>query len=204
MSFYPGTRAALPRWDDKPDSIGPGFQVDLEPIAVSDPYYRMEIGLVHRKDVDPGDVRRVADLDGLKLGVEQGTLPGILTLRQGTEAMVRDAKTFNPGPSFLWEMENGAFDAALVTVGAYDFHVRQNPVSKLVLDDYRHPLGFNLGIAVLKENTGLLERLNEVIATLESSGRVEELAAKSKVHFAAPQQPFMQARLTLKDIVNIR
>lgn len=198
------TRAALPRWDNRPADLGREFQVDLEPVAVSAPYARMEMGVVYRDAGFERDIEKLADLDGLRVGIEQGTLAGVLTLRQGTERMVAEAVTRNPGPDFLWRMEQGEFDAALVTIGAYDFHKKQNFVSTLVLDQYRHPIGFNLGVAVAERNRALLERIDPVIAELVADGGMAALAAKSKVTYAPPRAPVVQPKLTMRDILTMR
>jgi mono/diheme cytochrome c family protein/ABC-type amino acid transport substrate-binding protein len=204
LSQTPGDRAPLPRWEDRPEHMDQRYQVDLRPIAVSDPYARMEIGLVYRDGVEIGPIETVADLEGLKLGLEQGTLPGVITIRQGTDRMVRDADTRNPGPQFLWEMEQGAFDAALVTVGAYDFHRRQNMVSMLKLHDYRHPLGFNLGVAMLEGKPGLLAHVDAGIAALAASNALAPMAVRAGAHYAAPRPPAVQPRLSLRDITALR
>lgn len=204
LDRYATGRAALPRWDDKPKHIEGPVYVDLAPIAVSAPYARMEIGLVTRAGVDPGPVTGVADLAGQKIGAEQGTLPGIITLRQGGEAMAADVVTLNPGPKFLWEMEQGRFDVALVTVGAFDFHRRQNPITELVLADYRHPIGFNLGVAMAGDRPDLKAAVDAVVADLLAADAMAEMADKSGVHYAPPRAPDVQPRLTMRDIVALR
>ncbi len=201
--FYK-TRAALPRWDDRPQYLGRGFQVDLQPISVSQPYARMEIGVVYRNASFDRDIKKVADMDGLRIGVQEGTLAGVLTLRQGTQRMVDDAKLYNPGPDFLWKMEQGEFDAAMVTIGAYDFQHKQNPVSTLVLDDYRHPIGFNLGVAVLQRNRALLDRIDPEIHAMLADGTLADLARKSRVTWSPPREPWVENRLTMRDILTRR
>lgn len=204
LSAFFKTRAALPRWDNRPTHLGQEFQVDLEPISVSDPYARMEMGVVYRTPEFERSINAVADMEGLRIGVEQGTLSGILTLRQGTDKMVAEAKTLNPGPDFLWRMEQGEFDAALVSVGAYDFHKKQNFVSTLALDEYRHPIGFNLSIAMLRRNRDLLDQIDPAIHGMIGNGTMAALAGKSKHTYSAPRQPWVQKHLTMQDILSRR
>ena len=204
LSAFYKTRAALPRWDDKPEHLGREFQVDLEPISVTDPYVRMEMGVVYRTPEFERDIEKIADLEGLKLGVEQGTLAGVLTLRQGTNAMAQGAVTLNPGPDFLWEMEQGAFDAALVTIGAYDFHKKQNFISTLVLDEYRHPLGFNISIAMLTRKKAMRDVFDPAIARMRDDGTLAKLAEKSGLTYADPRKPWVQAHLTMQTILTMR
>ena len=201
LSAFFGTRAALPRWDNRSQYLGREFQVDLEPLSVSDPYTRMEMGVVYRTEAFERDIQAIADMEGLRIGVEQGTLAGVLTLRQGSNKMAAGAKTFNPGGDFLWRMEQGEFDAALVTIGAYDFHKKQNAVSTLVLDEYRHLIGFNLSIAMLKRNRDLLDRIDPLIHLMIGDGTMAALATKSKFTYAEPRQPWVQKRLTMQEIM---
>ena len=165
-----GGRGALPRWEGRPAHLAEGFQVDLRPVAVTRPYMRAEMGLVVREGIDPGPVERLADLRGVALGLEQGTLAGAITARQASREALAEAVTLNPGPTFLWRMEAGAFDAALTTTGAYDFHVRQNPITALRLTPYRHPIGFNLAVAGLASNPALIEAADAAIAALGEPG----------------------------------
>jgi cytochrome c6 len=204
LSAFYQTRAALPRWDTKPDHLGMEFQVDLEPISVTDPYARMEMGVVYRTADLDRSIEKIADMEGLKIGVEQGTLAGVLTLRQGTEAMALDAVTLNPGPDFLWEMEQGSFDAALVTVGAYDFHKKQNFISTLALDEYRHPLGFNISVAMLGRKKAMRDVFDPAIARMIEDGTLQDLADKSQYTYAKPRQPWVQAHLTTQTIISMR
>ena len=197
---YSGQRSALPRWKDRPTHIGRGFQIELKPVLLSKPYARMEFAIVVR-DGQPDKFTTLADLEGLTVGVEQGTLPGVLTLRQGTAVIRAHAKTYNPGPGFLWKMETGEFDAALVAVAAYDFHKRQNRITKLRLTDYRHPLGFNLGVAVRANNRALAEAVDLLIPGFLADGTLRKAAEKSKLHFSAPKKPDIQSRLTMRDIL---
>jgi ABC-type amino acid transport substrate-binding protein len=204
LGRYDGTRSGLPRWDDRPTNLTRNPSVALEPIALSRPYLRMEIGLVHRDGVEIGPVGTVADLDGLRLGVEQGTLPGMLTLRQGTSRIAEMATTLNPGPTFLWEMEKGAFDAALVTVGAYDFHRRQNPLTGIALHDWRHPLGLNLGVATLAGAEALTAEVDAALAALEGRGAFPGMAEAAGLHYAPPREPAMQGEITMRDLLALR
>ena len=194
-----GGRGALPRWEDRPAHMAQGAQVDLEPIAVTRPYMRAEMGLVVREGVDPGPVGRLADLDGIVLGIEQGTLAGALTARQVSAEELAGAVTTNPGPGFLWRMEAGAFDAALTTTGAYDFHARQNPVTALRLTGYRHPLSFNIAFAGLASNAGLVEAADAAIGALGEDG-LAALAEAQGATWAAPREPVVAPPLTMRDL----
>ena len=211
----PTDRAAPPLWLDMPtewrlEGRDRTLQrrtrpyVDLEPVAATRPYVRVEIGVAFAPGVAPRAIGEVADLEGLRVGVEQGTLSGALTLAQATPALRAASVTAPPGPKFLWRLEAGAFDAALVSVPAYDFHRIQNPLSGVTLGDWRHPMGFNLAFAALARNVALRAALDGALAEFAAEGRVERLAVEAGVHFAPPRAPETAPRLTLADLAAIR
>lgn len=197
-------RAALPRWDMRPQSLEQRVHVDLRPISVTHPYARMEMGVVYRNSEFERKIQKISDMEGLKIGVEQGTLAGVLTLRQGTEKMVSDSVTRNPGPKFLWQMEQGEFDAALTTTGAYDFHKKQNVMSTLILGAYRHPLGINLSIAMLESKKALRDIINPLIDAMVKDGTMAQLGARASHTYAHPRKPWLLPRLTLQTLLTLK
>ena len=197
-------RAALPRWDMRPQSLEQRVHVDLRPISVTHPYARMEMGVVYRNSEFERKIQKISDMEGLKIGVEQGTLAGVLTLRQGTEKMVSDSVTRNPGPKFLWQMEQGEFDAALTTTGAYDFHKKQNVMSTLILGAYRHPLGINLSIAMLESKKALRDIINPLIDAMVKDGTMAQLGARASHTYAHPRKPWLLPRLTMQTLLTLK
>jgi ABC-type amino acid transport substrate-binding protein len=197
-------RAALPRWDMRPQSLEQRVHVDLRPISVTHPYARMEMGVVYRNSEFERKIQKISDMEGLKIGVEQGTLAGVLTLRQGTEKMVSDSVTRNPGPKFLWQMEQGEFDAALTTTGAYDFHKKQNVMSTLTLGAYRHPLGINLSIAMLESKKALRDIINPLIDAMVKDGTMAQLGARASHTYAHPRKPWLLPRLTMQTLLTLK
>ena len=206
-----GPRAALPRLMGAPSSSAPPRQVDLSAVRVSHPYLRVETGIVFREgvvregeteplgsdDFDDG----LADLEGLDVGIEQGTLAGLLTRRQAPAAVVRRSVTEVPGSTFLWTLESGGFDAALVDVPVYDHHLRQNPISTLVLADWRHRLGFNIGAATLEARGALGDSIDAALRGEGATAALAALAEREGLHWAAPREPFVQGRFTLEALV---
>ena len=188
----PSTRtAALPRWHGMPTEIDAetGRQVDrhlphvaLAPITVSAPYMRAEIGLVYRAaEAEP---RGLDDLDGRRLAVQQGTLSGSVATMAGVEPIV----TFNPGARFLWHLETGEADVAIADVTAFDGHRRHNPVSTLKLAAWRHPVGFDIGLALLEGKPALKAALDQGIADLMRSGALATMAKEEGVTYAPPRE----------------
>lgn len=201
-----GGRGALPRWDERPDWMKPSFQVDLEPVIASRPYLRVGLGLAARRGAvetnpDLRDVSRVADMPaGVTMGVAQGTMGGVITRRQVPAALAAASRTFNPGPKFLWHMENGAFDVALVSTAAFDMHRQQNALTQIELLPYRHPIGFNIAMIGPADRPGLVEAANRTIERLGDEG-LRELAEAAGVTWDAPREPWTMPPLSMSDIV---
>lgn len=200
----PAQRAAPPRWDDRPTTWREGTQVALGPVAVSTPYRRAELGIVLGPAAADTTVGSLDDLENLRIGIAQGTLGGVLLETQLPARLRAGAQLFAPGPGFLWQMEAGAFDATLVDTTAYDFHRRQNPITSLTLGEYRHPLGFNMGIAYLAGNAGLGAFLNGELAALLRVGTVAAMAEVSGTTYAPPVKPDVAQPLSLATLLSTR
>ncbi|MEM7056553.1 MAG: c-type cytochrome [Pseudomonadota bacterium] len=194
--------AAPPRWDDMPDNWG-HKQVDVAPISITEPYMRAEIGLVAGPGF-VGAVNDLAELSGHRVAYQQGTLSGAILTAQAPQAVIDEAKTFNPGPTFLWEIENGEADVAIVDVAAYDFHRRQNSITKLRLLDWRHPIGFNIGFAVLTANDGLKQNIDRLTTKLVASDQMRSFAEEDDITYAQPKVPFVSPALTLSTLRSLR
>ena len=189
----PAETASLPRWDEIPDWWGTR-QTALKPIDVTRPYIRAEIGLA----IGPGverDVKGLRDLDGLTLGFQQGTLSGAIATMQATPDAIARSKTFNPGPKFLWEIETGRADVAIVDTAAFDFHLKQNPISKLRLAEWRHGLGINIGLAASAEKPALVAAMSAIIEDAVESGEIARIAEAEGVTYARPRAPFVLGRI---------
>ena len=119
----PTDKSALPRWLGMPEDYDAETQrpipahlphVSLKPVAVTQPYMRAEIGLAYldgsAEPANPGSIgnRRIA--------YQQGTLSGALLELDAPDQMA-NAVSFNPGPGFLWRLETGDADVAIVEIG---------------------------------------------------------------------------------------
>jgi len=193
-------RAAPPRWVDRPDDWG-HRQVLLKPVAATRAYLRIEMGIVSHSDIGLHTDTRLSELDDITLGLEQGTLAALIARRQAPSAVIAKSETHKPGPGFLWHLENKVFDAALVSIPAYDYHVQQNPISKLVLGAYRHPLGFDIGMAVLESATALRERIDEILVETEQSGTLGKLAEAAGLHYSAAANTVVTPQMNLEQLL---
>lgn len=204
-------RAALPRWVDMPQEVdretgymkdrNMGF-VDVRPVTVSRGYMRSEIGLVYAAKVD--EPKGLDDLSGRTLAVQQGTLAGAIAMLQTDPAERALIHTYNPDPGFLWKVEGGGADMAIVDVLSYDSFRKSNTLTKLELADWRHPIGMDIGVAVLKENAPLLGAVDAALADIIADGTAARMAGEEGVTYAPPQSDTLAPPLTRAALVNTR
>ncbi len=188
----PSPRGPLPRWLGMPEEIDAETQrpvaahlphVDLKPIAVTQPYMRAEIGLVYAPD--QAEPQNLDDLKDRAVAYQQDTLSGAILIANAP-AIAAAARTFNPGPRFLWALETGEADVAIVDVVSYDSHLKHNKISELKLAAWRHPFGMDIGIAVLAENDDLVAVLNRHLADMYQGADIASLAQEEGVTYSPP------------------
>lgn len=176
--------------------------VRLQDVAVSHPYYRTEIGLVFSEGTpEPQDLQSLGDR---RLAIQSTTLSGVIVHMQAPEETRAGSVTFTPGKKFLWELEAGKADIAIVDVADYDAHLKQNPISRLKLARWRHPIGFDIGVAALAGNAALLQRVNDILDTLLKDGTIEALAEAEGLHYSAPKSAEIAPLMTMKMLREIR
>ena len=78
-------------------------------------------------------------------------------------------------------------ETTLIEIGAYDFHRRQNRLSKLKLTDYRHPFGLDISLAVLSDRPELLDAVNAALDDIDAQDGFQALASAEQVTYAPPR-----------------
>ena len=186
-------RASMPRWVGMPQEIDldtghrknilAGF-VDVKPIDVSLAYIRAGVGLVKRKGLrDPANFH---DLGDAILGFQQGSLSGAIAMVNLRPAELRSARQFNPGASFLWEVEKNKLAYALTDLTAFDSYRKSNLLTEYELSTWQHRFGLDIGFAVLESNHALKEAVNSVLQRPDVKNQLPELAKSVGLSFVAP------------------
>ena len=202
-------RASLPRWLGMPREIDArtdvlqdravGF-VDVVPISVSKGYMRSTIGLVYAEGTpEPGGLR---DLGRRTLAFQQGTLSGAIAMMQLTSDDRARAKHFNPGSTFLWDVESSGLQLAIVDIAAFDSYQRSNPATKLKLAQWRHALGMDIGMAIVASNTELVEAIDRALETILLEGTASGFAEAEGLTYAPPQSEKLTSAFTLQTLLN--
>jgi hypothetical protein len=200
-------RARVPRWIGMPQEIDrdtshihdkPVGFVDVRPIAVTRGYMRSTIGLLYRDGTpEPGSH---GDLGKRALAFQQGTLSGAIAMTQLGPADRQRARHFNPGASFLWMAEAEGLETAIVDVIAYDNYRKSNPGTKFRLADWRHPLGMDIGMALLEENETLRRAIDTALADILAAEEPARIASQEGLTYTPPTDDDLASTITLRDL----
>jgi hypothetical protein len=125
-----------------------------------------------------------ASLEGVKLGVEGGTLADAILMLFGDGRFVNQITHIIPGRGeLLPRLEQGQYDATLVELRRFDAHRVTHPDTKLTPSGYCFPIGFNIGFVGLATDRGLIEQADRAIVT-----------------YLPPRQPNVSPNVTLADL----
>jgi ABC-type amino acid transport substrate-binding protein len=130
-------------------------------VAFSDPYYLSEQAILV---TEGSDIKGLADLEGKVVGAQQGTTG----LELGKEkASASELRPYPEGPDLVNALKAGTVEAVII-----DAPVAQNAVEKTggVEIAEKVPTEEEYGIALAKDNTALLEEINQGLKEVIDDG----------------------------------
>jgi lysine-arginine-ornithine-binding protein len=138
-------------------------------VNFSDPYFNAGQVIAVRNDDD--SIKSIDDLVGKTVAVQIGTTGDLLISE--TEGV--DVQRFNTIVDAFMELKNKRADAVFNDLPVAQDYVRKGEPIKIVgeplTDEY-------YGIAIRKDNTELLEKVNKAIKALKDSGKYQEILDK--------------------------
>ncbi len=146
-----------------------------ESIAFSEPYQREEYALLVRGDSEYADATSLSDFSGaLVLGQSQTMLDTVIDQIPGVEHMTPADNTSD----MLARLQAGTVDAITTDVASGRGYVDSNPELKMI--EFPEGEGFVLDytgscVGIRKEDTDLVEAMNEALATISDEERQELL-----------------------------
>ena len=117
-------------------------------------------------------INSVADLDGLKIGVQAGTTGELWCQENLPNAKIISHKT---GMDAALDLKNGAIDAVVLDELPAEAIVAKNPTLKIQRDPEFTNNKEEYAIAIKKGNTALVDSINATIATMKKNGEYEAL-----------------------------
>lgn len=118
------------------------------------------------------EINGVADLSGKKIGVQAGTT-GELYVQENVENAT--LVSFKTGIDAALDLKNGAIDCVVLDELPAEEIVKRNPALKIIRDSYFTENKEEYAIAVKKDNSDLLEKINKSITSMKSNGEYEKL-----------------------------
>jgi polar amino acid transport system substrate-binding protein len=138
-------------------------------VAFSNPYYLSEQAVLVKEG---SSIKSLKELEGLTVGVQQGTTGQELAKEEIGGAEIRP---FPEGPDAINALKAGTVEGVVI-----DAPVAANAVEEAggVEVAEKVPTDETYGIAVAKENTELLEQINEGLAAVLKNGKYTQIYEK--------------------------
>lgn len=155
----------------KADMAAAGMTVTedrLKNVNFSDPYATGIQVIIVKED---SDIKSVDDLNGKTVAVQTGTTGEIYA--EDIEDVT--ISSFTKATDAVLEVINGKADAMMIDNEPAKKYVDANEGLKILEEEFTVE---DYAIAIAKENTDLLDKINGALANLKSSGKLDEIVAK--------------------------
>jgi hypothetical protein len=192
--------ARLPDYDGKTPSDR-GRRVALGALVPSRPYHYAPLTIVLGGTATLRPVSGLADIAGMKIGVEDGTLADAILMLFEDGRLVGNLTHVVPGRGdLLVRLERGDFAVSLVDLRRFDAYRAAHPATRLRRSGYYYPIGFNMGFVALSTQQELLVQVNAAVGDMLAKAELPGLARDSGITYLPPRQPDILAHVTLADL----
>jgi ABC-type amino acid transport substrate-binding protein len=188
-----------------PDFIGVrpadrGRSIQLGALAPSRAYHFAGLTVVFGPAVSVR-ITGLESLDGVKLGVEGGTLADAILMLYGDGRLADQITHVIPGRGqLLSRLENGEYDATLVELRRFDAYRGLHPGTKLTPSGYYFPAGFNIGYVGLSTDRELIAQVDQAISAMLEEDELAGLARNAGVTYLPPRPPNVSPDITIADL----
>ena len=163
--------------------------VKMNALAATTPYRLDALTVVLSAQEANRKVRRLADLDGLKVAVQIATLPDAIAMKYGNGQLIEHVLHMREARDVFQALQAGNADAAFVDVRSFDAWRAAHGSGGLALSGYVHSLAFNMGFVALASNMPLIKQVDAVLADLQAHDAIAPMAANAGLTFMPPRSP---------------
>ncbi|MDO9709204.1 type 2 periplasmic-binding domain-containing protein [Paracraurococcus lichenis] len=157
---------------------------------VPTPAYRAgAIGVVMAPGKPAPQFRHLAELQGLRIGVEEKTLPDAIVTHYRGGMLLGTVTHVTAGRPLFEGLARGDYDAVVVELHRYDAWRARHPDSGLTLTEYRHPIAFNFGFVGLSTAAPLVQAAGAAVTRMREAGELPAIAERTGLTYAPPQVP---------------
>jgi ABC-type amino acid transport substrate-binding protein len=165
-------------------------RVPVGVLAPSQPYIYSALTVVLSDKARDRKISGIADLAGLRIVIESGTLGDAILMTFDKGRLIDDITHLVPGrDDLLGALDRGDFDATLLDLRRFDAHRAAHPDSKLSASTYYYPIGINRGYVGLASDPALLVLVNKALSELQAAGTIAELAKAAGLTYLPPVEP---------------
>jgi len=200
LAGAPSLEARLPRYQGRTNADRRRAVV-LDALLGSAPYIYSAPAIVLAPEFSSKAISSLADLDGMRIGVEQSSFPDLILTVYQSGRLRAHLVHIVPGRGLLERLEAGDYDAVLVDIHRFDGYRSEHPDTRLQLSGFMHPIGFNLGFVARAGEAELMQSIDAAISELMQSGALEQLARKAGLTYLPPRAPVVRAAPALADLI---
>lgn len=161
---------------------------------VATPPYRSDVLTVVLAAKDANrPIRTLADLDGLKVGVQTATLADAIAMRYAGGRLIEHVVHVPDARALFGRLQRGELDAAFVAQRELDAWRLRHGGDGLAPTGYIHSIGFNMGFVGLASEQQLIDDASAAIAALQASGAIAPLARAAGLSYVPPREPPVQS-----------
>lgn len=169
----------------KANFVAAGMTVDEDKkknVDFSDTYFDASQAIIVQKG---SSIKSRADLNGKKVGVQQGTTGDKFCTNEDGKNDIKVASTerYNKGVDAITDLVNGKIDAVVIDDFPATKFVEKNADKLVKLDDALTVEKYAL--AVKKGDEAMLKTVNDVLGELKSSGELDKIIDKYKATLGA-------------------
>jgi ABC-type amino acid transport substrate-binding protein len=178
-----------------------GRSIELGTLVPSRAYHFAALTVVLGAPAASPRITDLASLEGIRIGVEGGTLADAILMLFGDGRFVNQVTHVTPGRGeLLPRLERGEYDATLLELRRFDAYRAAHPGTRLTPSGYYSPIGFNIGFVGLSTDEDLMKQVDVAIADMLENGELPALARTAGVTYLPPRQPNVSPDVRLADL----
>jgi ABC-type amino acid transport substrate-binding protein len=171
--------------------------VKLTALAATLPYRMDTMTVVLSAHDASRTVRRLADLAGLKIGVQIATLPDAIAMNYDNGRLIEHVTHMPSARDLFQGLQAGTIDAAFLDARAFDAWRDVHGSAGLAASGYVHSIAFNMGFVGLASNMPLINQVDTILEDLRAHNAIAPMAAKAGLTFIPPEAPAVRADIAL-------
>lgn len=176
-------------------------RVALGTLVPSTPYHFAPLTVVLGGKAAEKHIASIADLDGINLGIEGGTLGDGILMRFDNGRFIPRITHVAPGRGKLLPgLESGEYDATITPLHHFDVYRMDHPDTQLKPSGYYLRIGFNMGFVGLANAAPLIEQVNAALDDMLKAGEPASLALKAHMTYLPPRRPYILQGITMSDL----